>query len=156
MGNWPVNPPWTDPATINTGNEFESADGLTNEDINKIVKDLIYMYRHGRGTTVVANPTVLGDELRLKSILIGDTPYIINDTTVANTNPPSTGTYVSGDLWINALTQNVYICVANTSNTLTWKIIGLPTNATPGQFLVAGASGNPEWQTIPDYDGSVS
>ena len=43
MAQWPVEPVWKDPSTINNGNQFEPTDGLLYSDLNKIVEDILYL-----------------------------------------------------------------------------------------------------------------
>lgn len=47
MANWPTSPNWIDPSTINSGNEYTVADGVTYEDFNKIVNNIIYLKNKG-------------------------------------------------------------------------------------------------------------
>lgn len=47
MSNWPDSPQWTAKENLNQGKQYEPADGLTADDINNIVKNLLYLYDNG-------------------------------------------------------------------------------------------------------------
>lgn len=47
MSNWPDSPQWTSKENLNQGKQYEPADGLTADDINNIVKNLLYLYDNG-------------------------------------------------------------------------------------------------------------
>lgn len=105
MASWPSNPTWTDPATINNGNQYNAADGVTADDMNAIIKDLIYAHLHGGitptgtlhiyadGTYDVTNYataviSVSGSEIRSLTVDPTTTQQIINAPTgVAGYNP---------------------------------------------------------------------
>ena len=63
MANWPTSPNWIDPSTINSGNEYTVADGVTYEDFNKIVNNIIYLKNKGvtipqeKSIAIVSNGT---------------------------------------------------------------------------------------------------
>lgn len=38
---------WTDPSLINDGKEFSANDGVTIQDVNILIEDLLYLYQHG-------------------------------------------------------------------------------------------------------------
>lgn len=44
---------WIDPATINGGQEYNSSDGMTIDDINTIIEDLKYLKKHGGSTPAI-------------------------------------------------------------------------------------------------------
>ena len=62
MANWPDSPGWSDPKTINAGNQYNAADGVLYTDMNKIISNLLYLKQRGgiipTGTlSIVSNNT---------------------------------------------------------------------------------------------------
>lgn len=50
MAIWPVVPVWKNPSEINDGNQYNVSDGVTAEDMNNIIEDLIYLKENGGPT----------------------------------------------------------------------------------------------------------
>lgn len=49
MAAWPEIPEWIDPMNINGGNIFKAADGITFEDLNTLIQNLMYLKEFGGG-----------------------------------------------------------------------------------------------------------
>ena len=68
MATWPQKPEWTPVSEINTGQQYEAADGVTVGDMNKIVGNMLYLKKYGgRVNVLVADAQVSGNKLILKS-----------------------------------------------------------------------------------------
>ena len=46
MATWPTEPVWTDPTTLNKGNEYNASDGVTASDMNAIIQNLQYLQQN--------------------------------------------------------------------------------------------------------------
>lgn len=94
MATWPTTPTWTEPAGINSGNEYAAADGLTATDMNAIVKNIIYLKNNGGGgggggyTLPQATATTLGG-------IKAATRDSLADTVEAKIDPSSGKLYVA-------------------------------------------------------------
>ena len=65
MAEWPQLPVWTDLEDINRGNQYQASDGITFEDLNNIIQNLLYLYKYGGNiatNTLQVEPTA--DEQR--------------------------------------------------------------------------------------------
>lgn len=91
MANWPTSPNWIDPSTINSGNEYTVADGVTYEDFNKIVNNIIYLKDKLYGA-----PIDVATEEEMASILSNATA---DDNGRIYRYTGTTGTYVNGALY---------------------------------------------------------
>jgi hypothetical protein len=81
MPEWPTNPDWVEPDDgINGGYQYEPADGITFEDFNNIISNLIYLKNHGSAG--------LQPQLHAPSLSISQHTLTIN-------NPQSNGDFVS-------------------------------------------------------------
>lgn len=47
MGAWPTDPSWVDLENINKGNEYDAGDGVTYNDLNGMMTNLLYLSNHG-------------------------------------------------------------------------------------------------------------
>ena len=79
MANWPDSPSWSDPKTINAGNQYNAADGVLYTDMNKIISNLLYLKQH-RG--IIPTGTL--------SIISNDT-YDVTKYARVEVNVPQTG-----------------------------------------------------------------
>lgn len=115
MASWPSDPTWTDPATINGGNQYNAADGVTADDINIMIKDLIYAHLHGGiipsgtlrisadGTYDVTNYAIAivdvsGSEVR---------PLTVDPTTVQQIINAPTGVAGYNPVTVNGVTASI-------------------------------------------------
>lgn len=57
MSTWPTSPVWNDPTLINSGNMYESADGVTASDFNAIIENLMYLVQTDRIIEANSLPT---------------------------------------------------------------------------------------------------
>lgn len=58
MSTWPSSPEWTNPATLNAGNSYNENDGVTADDFNKIVENLLYLDQYGGTGSIPAEGTI--------------------------------------------------------------------------------------------------
>lgn len=68
MADWNQTPTWTDVSSINGGNQYVASDGVTVNDMNNIINNLIYLKKYGHKVNVLAiDATVSGTKLILKA-----------------------------------------------------------------------------------------
>lgn len=68
MAQWPQNPTWHPTSTINSGKEYQAADGVTVDDMNNIIENMIYLKKYGgKVNALKIDATVSGTTLILKS-----------------------------------------------------------------------------------------
>lgn len=68
MANWSSDPTWIPISQINGNKIFKPADGVTADDMNKIINNMIYLRKHGNRVTIdAASAYVVGKTLYLKS-----------------------------------------------------------------------------------------
>lgn len=68
MSNWNQNAEWTPSAQINNGKAFAPADGLTAQDMNAIIQNMLYLKKHGNEIRVSsASARVEGNTLFLST-----------------------------------------------------------------------------------------
>lgn len=68
MASWLQKPTWNKISTINDGQQYNPADGLTAADMNKIIENMTYLKKYGsKVNTLSAQATVSGTKLKLKS-----------------------------------------------------------------------------------------
>lgn len=66
MTPWPQNPSWTNIANINAGQQYKESDGITYEDMNAIIQNMMYLKTHGNQISVdTSSAYVSGDTLFL-------------------------------------------------------------------------------------------
>lgn len=63
MAKWPTTPTWHEPTEINGGEMFNAPDGVTDDDFNAIIENLLYLERLGGsfietwdGTGIIVQP----------------------------------------------------------------------------------------------------
>lgn len=83
MANWPDSPEWSDPKTINSGNQYDAADGVLYTDMNKIISNLLYLKQRGG---IIPTGTL--------SIVRNDT-YDVTKYASVEVNVPQTGMDIS-------------------------------------------------------------
>ena len=112
MANWPDSPSWSDPKTINSGNQYNAADGVLYTDMNKIISNLLYLKQRGgiipTGTlSIVSNDTYdvtkyARVEVNVPQTGGGDQPQLnaptisIAGTTLSIEDPATNGNFTSG------------------------------------------------------------
>lgn len=112
MANWPDSPSWSDPKTINAGNQYNAADGVLYTDMNKIVANLLYLKQRGgiipTGTlSIISNDTYdvtkyARVEVNVPQTGGGDQPQLnaptitITGTTLSIEDPITNGNFTSG------------------------------------------------------------
>ena len=68
MPQWPEQPQWTPTSSINSGKEYQAADGVTVTDMNIIVENMLYLKKYGGKVNVMSiAATVEGTKLIVKS-----------------------------------------------------------------------------------------
>lgn len=68
MANWSQTPEWIPVAHINEGNQYVAQDGVTVDDMNNIINNMIYVKKYGgRINTLSTGATVDGHTLKLQS-----------------------------------------------------------------------------------------
>ena len=128
MANWPDSPSWSDPKTINAGNQYNAADGVLYTDMNKIISNLLYLKQ--RGGII---PT------GILSIISNDT-YDVTKYARVEVNVPQTG---GGDqpqlnaptISIAGTTLSIEDPATNGNFTVGWKLYD--NGAYVDQFLTA-------------------
>lgn len=84
MASWNNNPSWVSPSGFNRGNTYQAADGVTYNDINSIIEDLIYLYQHSGGGG--AQPTLYSIIASIALSLNQMDKRVIIDANAANGN----------------------------------------------------------------------
>lgn len=117
MANWPTDPSWIEPSTINNGNEYTAADGVTASDFNTIVNNMLYLNKLGvkvpqeKAVTVTENGTQEivpdGDKTLSKVTLTVAVGGPIQQLDTPG-NVKATGTTVSWDAVKNATSYGIY------------------------------------------------
>lgn len=68
MAQWPQKPKWNALGSINAGNEYKPADGITADDMNRIIENMTYLRKYGGKVNVLSiDATVVGTTLKLSS-----------------------------------------------------------------------------------------
>lgn len=68
MATWPQKPAWHDISTINAGIKYNAQDGVTVDDMNNIIENMIYLKKYGGKINALSiDATVSGTKLILKS-----------------------------------------------------------------------------------------
>lgn len=68
MASWPQKPKWTPVSNINAGVQYTAQDGVTVDDMNNIINNMIYIKKYGsKINTLVLDAKVEGTTLKLKS-----------------------------------------------------------------------------------------
>ena len=111
MSNWPDSPSWSDPKTINAGNQYNAADGVLYTDMNKIISNLLYLKQRGgiipTGTlSIVSNDTYdvtkyARVEVNVPQTGGGNQPQLnaptisLSNSTLSIVNPTTNGDFVN-------------------------------------------------------------
>ena len=53
MANWPTTPTWIPVANINQGSKYETSDGVTVNDLNNIINNMLYLKKYGGRVNVL-------------------------------------------------------------------------------------------------------
>lgn len=68
MPAWSQTPEWHPITSINGGGEFLPSDGVTVDDMNNIIENIIYLKKYGGRVNVLSlNAQVIGTTLKLQS-----------------------------------------------------------------------------------------
>lgn len=68
MAQWPQKPKWNNVSNINAGNKYLPADGITADDMNKIIENMTYLRKYGGRVNVLSiGAVVVGTTLKLTS-----------------------------------------------------------------------------------------
>lgn len=150
MANWPDSPSWSDPKTINAGNQYNAADGVLYTDMNKIISNLLYLKQRGgiipTGTlSIVSNDTYdvtkyARVEVNVPQTGGGDQPQLnaptisIIGTTLSIEDPATNGNFTSGwklyddgayvDQFLTAVIQLTNVQLSTGTHKLTVKSFG--------------------------------
>lgn len=72
MAIWPSEPVWHDLTDVNLGQQYEGVDGVTVEDMNKIIENILYLKKYG--PTIPGGVTVtffVGEEMYAAFAILG-------------------------------------------------------------------------------------
>lgn len=68
MAGWPAKPQWNSLSTINAGVQYLPVDGVTADDMNKIIENMTYLKKYGSKINVLKiDATVVGTRLKVRS-----------------------------------------------------------------------------------------
>lgn len=68
MTQWSQEPKWNALSDINEGEKYAPADGVTADDMNKIIENMTYLYKYGGRVIVFSTgAVVVGTTLKLSS-----------------------------------------------------------------------------------------
>lgn len=112
MPNWPINPQWTEPSTFNGGKEYNAFDGVTFDDMNAIINNLMFLRNSGglypAGTLDIVDNGIY-DIAKYAQVNVnvpqqggGDLPQLhapavtLVGSVLSITNPASNGDFVTG------------------------------------------------------------
>lgn len=96
MATWPNNPSWKNPREINTGEQYNAADGVTIADINTIVENMLWLYNRQGGGGAGAQPQLFAPSIELNE----------ETSLLTITDNPNNGAFVVAyDIYV----ENVYV-----------------------------------------------